>query len=126
MNPLLDLIQAYHQALDYSNRRGSLFESIRDCTKAIIFFGTPHQGADVADWANYLGKFGRAIGLRSAQVTEELQRWSNPLVELTTTFSGIAHKFEITTFFEKRATHGILVRVLTTLVIDNKMSHKYN
>jgi hypothetical protein len=76
-----------------------------------VFFGTPHQGADSAVWATYLGKIGRSIGLRSTQVTEELQRWSDPLVELTTTFSEIAPNYQITTFFEQQLTHGVMVRV---------------
>jgi hypothetical protein len=44
-------------------------------------------------------------------VTEELQRWSDPLVELTTTFSEIAPNYQITTFFEQQLTHGVMVRV---------------
>lgn len=109
----LRLIQILHQALEYARSRETLYGSIPKCTKAIIFFGTPHQGTDSAVWATYLGKLGKSIGLRSTQVTEELQRWSDPLVELTTTFSQIAPDFQITTFFEKRLTHGVMVRILS-------------
>lgn len=58
-------------------------------------------------------------------MTEELQRWSDPLVDLATTFSDIAPKFQITTFFEKQLTHGVMVSVLdkhlTGLGADNEL-----
>jgi hypothetical protein len=86
-----------------------LYGDILSSTKAILFFGTPHQGADSAVWAAYLGNLARGLGFRTAEVTQELQRWSNPLVELTTSFSGLAQKFFISTFFQLWDTCGIKV-----------------
>lgn len=56
----------------------------------------------MATWATYLGRVGTGLGWKGTQVTQELQRWSDPLVELTTVFSEIAPQFQITTFWEKR------------------------
>ncbi|KAF8859461.1 hypothetical protein BDZ45DRAFT_673223, partial [Acephala macrosclerotiorum] len=96
-------------ALRHAHALESQYGNILDSTKAIVFFGTPHQGADTATWAAFLGGLSKAIRIRNTEVVEELKRWSNPLVELTTTFAELAPRFQITTFFEELATNGILV-----------------
>ena len=77
--------------------------------KSIFFFGTPHQGADVAIWAGYLSHISSAVGIRRANVTKELQTWSKPLVELTTLFSEQIPDLFITTFFETQPVYGVIV-----------------
>jgi len=96
-------------ALRHARALYSLYGDVLDSTRAVVFFGTPHQGTDSAVWATYLGDLGKALGLRNTEVAKELKRWSYPLVELTTHFSDLAPNFQITTFFEKKKTHGILV-----------------
>ncbi|KAI1130691.1 hypothetical protein F5Y10DRAFT_106906 [Nemania abortiva] len=96
-------------ALRHAHALESLYGEILEATKAIVFFGTPHQGADAAAWAAMLGGLGKIIGLQSTEVVEELKRWSDPLVELTTTFSELLPRFDITTYCETKKTNGILV-----------------
>ncbi|KAK8189294.1 uncharacterized protein BKA78DRAFT_319145 [Phyllosticta capitalensis] len=96
-------------ALRHAHERYSVFGDILDSTNAIIFFGTPHQGSDLAKWASILNGLGKAFRVRNSAVVEELKRWSNPLNELTTTFSELAERFQITTYFETKPTNGILV-----------------
>lgn len=97
------------QALNYAHARFSQYHVILDSTKAIVFFGTPHQGSDAATWASFLGSVGKAVRVRNTDVVEELRRWSSPLVELTTTFSELAPKFLTSTYFETKATNGVVV-----------------
>lgn len=42
-------------------------------------------------------------------MTEELETWSLPLVDLTTSFSQLAPDFAITSFFETADTYGVRV-----------------
>ncbi|OKL63855.1 hypothetical protein UA08_01111 [Talaromyces atroroseus] len=93
-------------ALRHANERRSLYGTISSSTRAILFFGTPHQGCDVAA---YLSGLGKAILLKNTEVVDELARWSAPLVELTTAFSEIAPRYNITTFFEQRPTNGVII-----------------
>lgn len=66
----------------------------------------------MATWTTFLTKLSTGLVIASSKAVQELQTWSTPLVELTTAFSEIAPKFEITTFFEQKKTHGVLVRHL--------------
>jgi len=93
----------------YAQSRPSIFGDIYSSVKAILFFGTPHQGANAAVWATYLGHISKAVGIRRANVTKELQTWSNELVELTTLFSEQIPDLSITTFFEMQPTYGVIV-----------------
>ncbi|VUC28700.1 unnamed protein product [Clonostachys rosea] len=97
------------QALRHARERESQFGNILSCTKSVIFFGTPHQGADSATWAGYLSAIGRAVGITTTKITKELMRWSDPLVELTKAFSENQLAISITTFYEVYETHGIIV-----------------
>jgi hypothetical protein len=103
------LIYQLSQAIVYAQSRPSIFGDIYSSVKAILFFGTPHQGANAAVWATYLGHISKAVGIRRANVTKELQTWSNELVELTTLFSEQIPDLSITTFFEMQPTYGVIV-----------------
>ncbi|GKZ81458.1 hypothetical protein AnigIFM56816_005979 [Aspergillus niger] len=84
---------------------GDLIESI----KSLIFFGTPHQGADIATWVTFLTNVSRAIGIKSSDVLQELQRWSNSLLDLNRLFSQQIADLKVTTFFELEDTYGVRV-----------------
>jgi len=96
--------------LVYAKARQFLYQDIFESVKSIIFFGTPHEGANVAIWATYLGHISKAVGIRHANVTKELQTWSNTLTELTTLFSEQIPDLLITTFFETQPAYGVIVR----------------
>ena len=100
-------------ALCHAGARRALYGSILDSTRAIIFFGTPHQGSDTAVWGGHLSKLSRVLGMTASTSTDELQRWSNPLKDLTRIFSEIAPDFEITTFYEEKALYGVKVRYVS-------------
>ncbi|KAF4627331.1 hypothetical protein G7Y89_g10820 [Cudoniella acicularis] len=96
-------------ALVGANNQQGLYGNILNSTRCLVFFGTPHQGADAAVWATYLGNLAKGLGIRSTEVARELQRWSNPLVELRVSFAQLAPKFLIRTFFETRKVYNVLI-----------------
>ena len=89
----------------------TLYGDIVDSTKALIFFGTPHQGANIAAWATFLSHVSKAVGVRSSAVTEDLQAWSKPLIDLNKLFSEKITQLDVTTFFELEDTYGVKVCV---------------
>jgi hypothetical protein len=91
-----------------------LYGDIYSSVKSILFFGTPHQGANAAIWATYLGHISKAVGIRRTNVTKELKTWSNTLVELTRLFSEQAPDLFITSFFEMQPVSGIIVCAIST------------
>ncbi|KAM4063706.1 alpha/beta hydrolase family protein [Hirsutella rhossiliensis] len=96
-------------ALLQASAREALYGDLLRATKAIVFFGTPHQGAGTAEWASFLGGLGQAVGLRSTEVVGELKRWSHTLVEQTTLFADLWERFDITTFYETMKTNGVMI-----------------
>ena len=97
------------QALVSANNQQLHYGDILNSTRCLVFFGTPHEGVDAAIWAGYLGKLVRGLGIESTGVMQELKRWSNPLVELKTSFAQLAPRFLIRTFFETHSLHNVLV-----------------
>jgi hypothetical protein len=76
---------------------------------ALVFFGTPHQGANIADWTKYLGKISRVIGIRSSTVTAELGLWSKPILDLNNLFTEQAADQNVSTFWEMEKYLGVQV-----------------
>ncbi|KAL4999230.1 hypothetical protein BDV10DRAFT_164963 [Aspergillus recurvatus] len=95
-------------AIRYAFIQPDMYGSIVDSTKAIVFFSTPHQGADAGAWKSLFDNFEHAR-IQNAGVVQELTLWSSMLVELTTGFAGIARGIQITTFFETIATNGVVI-----------------
>jgi hypothetical protein len=100
------------KGLLYGKMNLTQYSEIIESTKALVFFGTPHQGADVATWSTYLTNVSKAIGLRSSTVLKELERWSTTLLELNKLFSEQISELMVTTFFELEDTYGVRVRRL--------------
>ncbi|KAL4943815.1 hypothetical protein BDV06DRAFT_220878 [Aspergillus oleicola] len=95
-------------AIKYAYVQPDLYGNIVDSTKAIVFFSTPHQGADAGAWNAIFASFQQAK-IQDAVVAQELTVWSSMLIELTTGFAGIARNIQITTFFETIATNGVVI-----------------
>lgn len=78
---------------------------------ALVFFGTPHQGANIADWGTYLSKISRVVGIRSSTVLEELGLWSKPILDLNNLFCEQAADQNVSTFWEMEKYHGVQVSI---------------
>jgi hypothetical protein len=89
--------------------RQSLYGDIYESAKSITFFGTPHQGANVAEWAGYLEKISKIVGVSRSNVLKELETWSPTLLNLSRTFSEQIPRLLINSFYEKQPYQGIYV-----------------
>lgn len=98
------------RALAYSASRSaaniSHLQSIYNCTFAILFFGTPHNGSSKASLLSSLTKIA-SLALPSAAVTIEsglvraLQEESETLQNITDQFSPLMSRFRIYFFWEQ-------------------------
>ncbi|KAI0193668.1 Alpha/Beta hydrolase protein [Xylaria flabelliformis] len=88
------------------------YPGMADCTKGIVFFGTPHRGADAAHWAVMAEKIGHAVFRTSkSKFLEILVRNSEDLYEITEDFRPIAANYAIVSFYEEYA-YNILGKVI--------------
>ncbi|KAI0555984.1 Alpha/Beta hydrolase protein [Xylaria curta] len=88
------------------------YPGMASCTKGIVFFGTPHRGADAAHWAVMAEKIGHAV-LRTSksEFLKILVRNSEDLYEITEDFRPIAADYAIVSFYEEYA-YNILGKVI--------------
>ncbi len=89
--------------------RRSLYGDIYESAKSITFFGTPHQGANIAEWAGYLEKISKIVGVSRSNVLRELETWSPTLLNLSRTFNEQIPRLLINSFYEKQPYQGIYV-----------------
>ena len=85
----------------------------------MIFFGTPHQGSGLADYATTLARIPLVIGYDThPQLLKALKKKSKHLKRLTESFrnyldvSGI----NIVSFYELRALKGLMVKIQLSLL----------
>ena len=73
--------------------------------KAIVFMGTPHQGADVASWANFVAGALRVVQMITATNTSflsDLKRNSETLEQISQQFVERGSTIKMKTFYETR------------------------
>jgi len=82
------------------------WQAVADQTRFIVFLSTPHSGADMANWINYIGKL-----LRTSVSVQELEAHNPSLLQLNDWYRNNANKLKIKTcvYCETRPTHGIRV-----------------
>ncbi|HPE73918.1 MAG TPA: hypothetical protein PK018_17400 [Candidatus Competibacter sp.] len=87
------------------------WKAIATQTRAIVFLSTPHSGADLASWIQYIGGL-----LRTTVSVEELEAHHPRLRELNLWYRGHVVDLDITTvvYCEKRPVAGLLVVNETT------------
>ncbi|RYP74219.1 hypothetical protein DL771_003152 [Monosporascus sp. 5C6A] len=87
---------------------------ISECTKGIVFFGTPHRGADDAKWAALIGGIlSTTIGRPPPQLLDTLYTNSEGLMKISEDFRPIAKNYAIASFYEEH-----VHRVLGHLIVD--------
>ncbi|SFL94800.1 alpha/beta hydrolase [Nitrosomonas communis] len=82
------------------------WKPVAEQTRFIVFLSTPHSGANMANWINYIGKL-----LRTSVSVHELEANNPQLLELNNWYRSNAERLKIKTyvFFENLPTHDILV-----------------
>lgn len=100
--------QMLRNASDYGK---PAWKSIAAQTKAIVFLSTPHSGADLASWVQYVSTL-----LRTTVSVTELEAHHPRLLELNIWYRNHVADFNIATvvYYEKRPFKGILVVNATT------------
>jgi hypothetical protein len=84
-------------------------QNILDCTRGIIFLGTPHHGAGVAKWAKKLANLIGFLKQTNPQIIAVLERDSEVLARVQDGFHAIIRSrnrdslkpIEITCFYEE-------------------------
>jgi len=91
------------QAMILAHHRSKYYGNLLQHVRAIVFFGVPHRGSDVAYWATFAAnilQFGQ-LGLRTNPTyVKALQRNSSTFAEISTQFVERAESLSIRTFFE--------------------------
>jgi uncharacterized membrane protein len=77
-------------------------QKIYEWTRAIFFFGTPHQGSNFAAWAEIARGFAKVIFDTNSKSVKQLKVHSESLVQLQKHFDALIYKrtFWIYTFTE--------------------------
>ncbi|KAK0731910.1 hypothetical protein B0H67DRAFT_90175 [Lasiosphaeris hirsuta] len=100
--------------VDESNR----YMTLRKSFSAVLFFGTPHRGSDIAAWATFAARLLALASLgrnTNAQLSKDLEPGSRKMQLITSSFleKCARHKLEIASCYE---THKM--GFLSTLVVD--------
>lgn len=100
--------QMLRHASDFGN---PAWQAIATHTKALVFLSTPHSGANLASWMQYIGTL-----LRITVSVKELEAHHPRLRELNLWYRNHVADFDLTTvvYCEKRPVAGILVVDETT------------
>ena len=94
------------QALVWAHREPR-YQSIKDHTLGIVFFGTPHRGSDKANYGKTLANVAAGVTHKpKSKLIDALQSNSDTLMRLTSEFKFEAPNIEIMTFYETK-TMGI-------------------
>lgn len=112
------------QALVWAQREPQ-YQTIRNHTLGIVFFGTPHRGSDKANYGKTLANVAAGVMHKpKSKLISALQSNSETLMRLTSEFKFEAPNMEIMTFYETKPM-GIFSSLVSTrgfsslgLVID--------
>ncbi|KAH6624184.1 Alpha/Beta hydrolase protein [Chaetomium sp. MPI-SDFR-AT-0129] len=96
------------QALKHAKDRRHLFPDIHTNTTGLIFFATPHRGADAARWAAIVMDIASSVSLRpSPGFLKALQTDSETLLSVSEDFLPLAGSVHLVSFWEEHA-HSVL------------------
>ncbi|KAH6843219.1 hypothetical protein B0I37DRAFT_383999 [Chaetomium sp. MPI-CAGE-AT-0009] len=109
--------QALKKSRDLGMNKGPSQAEARDIstsTKGIVFFGTPHRGADAAKWGAVVDGIVSALLHRpKGELVKTLKTNSEGLLSISEDFSPLASRYAIASFYESNV-HPLL----GTVVVD--------
>jgi hypothetical protein len=94
--------------------RSGLYGDLLDCVKAVVFFGVPHRGADLAYWATFTSMILQTMQLgfgTNPNFVTDLQRNSRTFADISKQFIERGDKLRIRTFYETEKIYGQLVSI---------------
>ncbi|KAK4140980.1 Alpha/Beta hydrolase protein [Dichotomopilus funicola] len=96
------------QALKHAKDKRPRFSDIHTNTTGLIFFATPHRGADAARWAAIVMDIASSMSLRpSSGFLNALQTDSETLLSVSEDFLPLAGSVQLVSFWEEH-THPVL------------------
>jgi hypothetical protein len=98
----------------------TLFKHIFDSTIGVIFFGTPHQGSGVANYATTIARVSSSIALKPAPgLLQSLKHESPKLAQLTGDFKQLLDlkPISIVSFYETRTMKIVLGKLVSMLTV---------
>lgn len=92
------------QALAWAHREPR-YQTLKDHTLGIVFFGTPHRGSEKANYGKTLANVATGVMHKPrSKLLNALQSNSDTLMRLTSDFKFEAPNMEIMTFYETKPT----------------------
>ena len=85
-------------------REEEKYRNILHSTAGIMFMGTPHDGADAANWTTTIANIASSVTTLNTNNLETLRQDSIPLREISRSF-GFLTEFKIVTVIESDKTH---------------------
>ena len=90
------------QALVWAHREPQ-YQSIKDTTLGIVFFGTPHRGSDKANYGKILANVAAGVMHKpKSKLIDALRNNSDTLMTVTRQFKFDAPNIQILTFYETK------------------------
>jgi hypothetical protein len=106
------------KAINRASSRDSPYAHLADAVCGILFFGTPHRGADIAKWGERVANVFQLVTFGVAgndEIVHALRRNSSELNEISKQFQGYLTRIAIRSFYETEKIGGMLVVSRTTL-----------
>ncbi|KAI0523877.1 Alpha/Beta hydrolase protein [Xylaria bambusicola] len=101
------------QALVLAEQSPTDFPAMTEQTKGIVFFGTPHRGADAATWGALVTRIvGNAFPLAHFRFMNFLKKNSEGLYKVSEDFRHLASNYAIVSFYEEHAYNRIWGKVI--------------
>jgi protein SERAC1 len=90
-------------------------QKILQCTRGIVFLGTPHRGSAFATWAALLAQSIGLIKQTNSKILDVLEKDSEVLARIQTDFhtmlraraNGVNKSIEVTCFYEELPLPGV-------------------
>ena len=95
-----------------AHERSSIYAKVLDSIQALVFFGVPHRGSDLAYWSTYAARLISTVQLglgTNKSFVEALTRNSQTFADISQSFTERAAPLKIKTFYETEKLHGLLV-----------------
>lgn len=100
------------KALIIAHERHSIYGPILDSARALVFFGVPHRGADVAYWSTFAASVSKTLQLglgTNRSFVKALQKNSPSFAAISNSFIERAALLKIRTFYETDRLHGHVI-----------------
>ena len=95
-----------------AHERRKIYGAVLDSVRALVFFGVPHRGSDLAYWSTFAARLLNTVQLgfgTNTSFVEALKRNSKTFADISQSFIERAEHLKIRTFYETEKLYGNLV-----------------